>query len=46
MEFQEPKIEFVNLSMEDVIATSGGGTSSNVCQGGTDNSCSDDAKWL
>ena len=46
MEFQEPKIEFVNLSMEDVIATSGGGTSSNVCQGGTDNSCPDDASWL
>ena len=48
MEFQEPKVEFVEVSVEDIVTNSpgGGGTSADVCQGDTDNSCADSASYL
>ena len=44
MMIQEPKVEFVELKAEDVVATSG--TSLDVCQGTTDNSCPNPEDWL
>ena len=47
MEFQEPRIEFVDLSLEDIITASGeGGSSADVCQGNSDNSCPDSSSFI
>ena len=46
MVFQEPKVEFVEVSIEDIIATSGGGAGVDVCTGGENNNCPTAASFL
>lgn len=46
MVFQEPKVEVIEIDMEDIVVTSGGGAGVDVCTGGSNNNCPTESTFL
>ena len=46
MEIKEPKVEVIELEADDIVTKSDAGTSLDVCQGTSDNSCPTEDDWL